>query len=235
CDRAHGRGLRHRRRRPRPPSARRGLAGLPRRPRRRPGGDAPAPCPRTLRDPGGADAPRRRRGRGRPPRRRGRVQGARPGAARGLLPRRRRSRLDEGVAVKVALADYGAGNLRSVCSALERTGASPTITEDPGELARAPLAIVAGVGNTGAAARGLDERGLAAALLERVRSGRPLLGICVGMQLLFGESEEGGAGLAILPGRVARLRAGRVPHMGWNELRLTASSELLAGLDGEDV
>jgi len=137
--------------------------------------------------------------------------------------------------VKVALADYGAGNLRSVCSALERTGASPTITEDPGELARAPLAIVAGVGNTGAAARGLDERGLAAALLERVRSGRPLLGICVGMQLLFGESEEGGAGLAILPGRVARLRAGRVPHMGWNELRLTASSELLAGLDGEHV
>jgi glutamine amidotransferase len=76
---------------------------------------------------------------------------------------------------------------------------------------------------------------LAAALLARARSGRPLLGICVGMQLLFGESEEGGSGLAILPGRVERLRARRVPHMGWNELRVTAPTELLDELDGRDV
>jgi imidazole glycerol-phosphate synthase subunit HisH len=137
--------------------------------------------------------------------------------------------------VRVVLADYGAGNLRSVCSALARAGADPVITEDPAEVERAPLAVIAGVGNTGAAARGLEQRGLAAALLARARSGRPLLGICVGMQLLFGESEEGGAGLAILPGRVERLRARRVPHMGWNELRVTAATELLDGLDGEDV
>jgi glutamine amidotransferase len=62
-----------------------------------------------------------------------------------------------------------------------------------------------------------------------------VLGICVGMQLLFGESDEGGAGLQILPGRVERLQASRVPHMGWNELRVTAPTRLLERLDGEDV
>jgi glutamine amidotransferase len=137
--------------------------------------------------------------------------------------------------VRVALADYGAGNLRSVCSALERAGAEPVVTEDPDELERAPLAVIAGVGNTASAAHGLEERGLAEALLARARSGRPLLGICVGMQLLFGESEEGGSGLAILPGRVERLQAARVPHMGWNELRVTAPTGLLDELDGCDV
>jgi glutamine amidotransferase len=137
--------------------------------------------------------------------------------------------------MRIALADYGAGNLRSVSSALERAGARPSASEDPVEVERAPLTVIAGVGNTGAAARGLEERGLGEALLARVRAGRPVLGICVGMQLLFGESEEGGAGLGILPGRVERLRAARVPHMGWNELCVTAPTRLLDGLDGEDV
>jgi len=137
--------------------------------------------------------------------------------------------------VRIALADYGAGNLRSVCSALERAGAETSVTEDPAVVEDAALAVIAGVGNTGAAARGLEQRGLAQALLARARSGRPVLGICVGMQLLFGESEEGGAGLGILPGRVERLRAARVPHMGWNELRVTAPTRLLDRLDGEDV
>jgi glutamine amidotransferase len=137
--------------------------------------------------------------------------------------------------VKVVLADYGAGNLRSVCSAFARAGARPVVSDDPVEVAAAPLAVIAGVGNTGAAARGLGERGLADALLDRVGHGRPVLGICVGMQLLFGESEEGGAGLSILDGRVERIRARRVPHMGWNELRVTAPTVLLDGLDGEDV
>lgn len=137
--------------------------------------------------------------------------------------------------MRVAVADHGAGNLRSVCSALERAGADPVVTEDPATVERAPLAVIAGVGNTASAARGLEERGLADALLARARSGRPLLGICVGMQLLFGESEEGGAGLAILPGRVERLRAARVPHMGWNELRVTVATALLDELDGRDV
>ena len=137
--------------------------------------------------------------------------------------------------MSVVLADYGAGNLSSVCSAFARAGAEAHVSADPAEVAGAPLAVIAGVGNTGAAAAGLRERGLDEALLARVASGRPVLGICVGMQLLFGESEEGGAGLGILAGRVERLRARRVPHMGWNELRVTAPTALLDGLDGEDV
>jgi glutamine amidotransferase len=152
------------------------------------------------------------------------------GAVR-LGARRRR----DAAGVRVVLADYGAGNLRSLCSALDRAGAEPAVTEDPAEVERAPLAVIAGVGNTGAAARGLEQRGLAEALLARVRAGKPVLGICVGMQLLFGESDEGGAGLQILPGRVERLQASRVPHMGWNELRVTAPTRLLERLDGEDV
>jgi glutamine amidotransferase len=135
--------------------------------------------------------------------------------------------------VKVVLADYGAGNLRSVCAALERAGASPEISTDPAEVREAPLAVIAGVGHLESAARGLAP--LAEALLERAAAGRPLLGICVGMQLLFEESEEGGRGLGLLAGPVRRLRARRVPHMGWNALTLTRPSALLDGLDGADV
>jgi glutamine amidotransferase len=137
--------------------------------------------------------------------------------------------------MKVVLADYGAGNLRSVCAALERAGAEPSISGDAAEVREADLAIVAGVGHSGSAARGLAERGLAEALRERVAAGRPTFGICVGLQILFEESEEGGSGLGLLRGRVARVRAPRVPHMGWNALALTRSSALLDGLDGEDV
>ena len=133
------------------------------------------------------------------------------------------------------LADYGAGNLRSVCSAFSRAGAEPVVSDRQADVEDASLAVVAGVGNTGAAARGLRDRGLADALFARVEAGRPVLGICVGMQLLFGHSEEGGSGLGIFGGRVERLRARRVPHMGWNELRVHGESVLLDGLDGADV
>lgn len=136
--------------------------------------------------------------------------------------------------MRIAVADYGAGNLRSVCAAFERAGAEPLVTTDPGVVYEAPLAVVAGVGHTASAARGLEERGLAEALRDRVAAGRPLLGICVGMQLLFGESEEGGEGLGLLAGPVRQLRARRVPHMGWNELSVSGG-ELLEGLDGTDV
>lgn len=135
--------------------------------------------------------------------------------------------------MKVVLADYGAGNLRSVCSALGRAGAEPAITSDPAELLEAPLAVIAGVGHVESAARGLGP--LADALRERAAAGRPILGICVGLQLFFGESEEGGCGLGLLSGPVRRLRARTVPHMGWNALETTRASELLDGLDGEDV
>jgi imidazole glycerol-phosphate synthase subunit HisH len=137
--------------------------------------------------------------------------------------------------VKVVLADYGAGNLRSVWSALRRAGVEPEVSSDPAAVLDAPLAVVAGVGNAASAARELDARGLGDALRERAALGRPVLGICLGLQLLFDESEEGGRGLGLLLGRVERLRAHRVPHMGWNTLATRGESRLVAGLDGADV
>lgn len=137
--------------------------------------------------------------------------------------------------MRVAIADYGAGNVRSVAAALERAGADPFLTVDPKAVLEAPLALVAGVGHVESAARGLAATGLDDALRERAASGRPVFGICVGMQLLFEESEEGGRGLGLLRGPVRRLRARRVPHMGWNELVVTNGSTLLAGLDGTDA
>jgi glutamine amidotransferase len=91
------------------------------------------------------------------------------------------------------------------------------------------------VGHVESAARGLAANGLDEAIGDRAREGRPVLGICVGMQLLCGESDEGGHGLGLVDARVSRLRADRVPHMGWNTLRSRRSSLLLGGLDGEDV
>lgn len=135
--------------------------------------------------------------------------------------------------MRVVLADYGAGNLRSVSSALARAGAEPVVSTDAAAVREAPLVVIAGVGNAAAAAAGLAL--LDDAIRERVGRGRPLLGICVGLQLLFEESEEGGAGLGLLRGRVRRLRARTVPHMGWNSLLATRPTALLAGLDGEDV
>jgi glutamine amidotransferase len=133
------------------------------------------------------------------------------------------------------LVDYGAGNLRSVTSALARAGVAATVAADRTAVQEAPLAVIAGVGNAESAARRLEADGLADVLRERVAAGRPVLGICLGMQLLFEESDEGGRGLGVLRGPVKRLRAERVPHMGWNTLRVTAPSVLLDGLDGADV
>ena len=137
--------------------------------------------------------------------------------------------------MRVVLADYGAGNLRSLSSALVRAGAEPEVTIDPRVVSEAPLALIAGVGHVASAAAGLRTNGLDEALRERVATGRPVAGVCVGMQLLFGESEEGGHGLGLLEGTVPRLRARRVPHMGWNTLETSRPSQILDGLDGADV
>ena len=135
--------------------------------------------------------------------------------------------------MKVAVADYGAGNLRSVCSALTRAGAQPVVTKDAAEVATASLAVVAGVGHAARAAAGLGP--LADVLRDRVDTGRPVFGICVGLQLLFEQSDEGGEGLGLLAGRVRKLDAPTVPHMGWNELAFARPSRILDGLDGADV
>jgi glutamine amidotransferase len=137
--------------------------------------------------------------------------------------------------VRVVLADYGAGNLRSLSSALARAGVEPVVTVDARLVREAPLALIAGVGHVQSAAAGLARHGLDDALRERVAAGRPVAGICVGLQLLFGASDEGGEGLGLLAGPVRRLRARRVPHMGWNTLACRRASTLLDGLDGADV
>jgi len=135
----------------------------------------------------------------------------------------------------VAIADYGAGNLRSLSSALRRAGVEAVVTTDAGVVREAPLALIAGVGHVESAAAGLARHGLDDALRERVAADRPVAGICVGLQLLFEESEEGGRGLGLLAGPVRRVQAPCVPHMGWNTLETTRPSVLLDGVDGADV
>jgi len=137
--------------------------------------------------------------------------------------------------MRVAIADYGAGNLRSLASALVRAGADPVVTVNPAVVRDAPLALIAGVGHVESAAAGLARHGLDDALRDRAVAGRPVAGICVGLQLLFGPSEEGGTGLELLTGPVRRLRARRVPHIGWNTITPTRASALVDGVAGADV
>ncbi len=138
----------------------------------------------------------------------------------------------------LALIDAGGANLGSVMVALGRIGAAPRLVRDAAELGDPERIILPGVGAAAPSMALLRERGLDVALRA---SEAPLLGVCVGMQLLFESSEEGEvACLGLLPGRVRRLAGGpglRIPHMGWNRLRLhpdAAASPLLAGIDEGD-
>ncbi|MFF2482460.1 imidazole glycerol phosphate synthase subunit HisH [Paenibacillus sp. NPDC058071] len=135
----------------------------------------------------------------------------------------------------IAIIDYGMGNLHSVSKAVERLGFEAVVTADPAEIAAADGAILPGVGAFGDAMVYLRESGLDEVTKAYAASGKPLLGICLGMQLLFGESEEHGRheGLSLLPGKVIRFRGDyKVPHMGWNKLSfLQADSPLFKGLE----
>jgi glutamine amidotransferase len=134
----------------------------------------------------------------------------------------------------IAIIDYGMGNLHSVSKAVERLGYEAVVTSDSGQILRADGAILPGVGAFGDAMDNLKAAGLSETVREYAAAGKPLLGICLGMQLLFTESEEHGAhqGLNLLPGRVVRFQgAYKIPHMGWNKLELKQDSPLFRGLD----
>jgi glutamine amidotransferase len=137
-------------------------------------------------------------------------------------------------APRIGLVDYGMGNRRSVEKALEHTGARPSVTADHGRLRACDGLVLPGVGAFPLAMRNLKQLGLVDVVCESVREGVPLLGICLGMQLLFDSSEEieTTEGLGLIPGHVGLLNTGglRVPHIGWNEVRLERRSPLTAGL-----
>ncbi|SEU22582.1 imidazole glycerol phosphate synthase subunit HisH [Paenibacillus sp. NFR01] len=137
----------------------------------------------------------------------------------------------------VAIVDYGMGNLHSVSKAVERLGYASLVTGDPAEIMAADSVILPGVGAFGDAMEHLRDTGLDAVVKEAAAAGLPVLGICLGMQLLFSGSEEHGQheGLSLLPGSVVRFapREGyKVPHMGWNRLEfLQPRNPLLEGLE----
>ncbi len=156
----------------------------------------------------------------------------------------------------IAIIDYGMANLRSVEKALARVGGSPVITGDPEVIARAERVVLPGVGAFCACMSNLNSRGLNQAVLQAIQSGKPFLGICVGLQMLFDTSSEMGIsnGLGLLPGRVVRFFEEpsptqaepsdapgsrtpepdwelKVPHIGWNVLDVKKDSQILCGLE----
>jgi glutamine amidotransferase len=134
--------------------------------------------------------------------------------------------------VTIAVLDYGMGNLRSVSRALAHVGADPDVTADPRELARADAVVIPGVGRFGACMRNIEPA--ARAVREAAREGRPVFGVCLGLQVLFeGSEEDDEPGLGFLPGQARRLPAAadiKVPHMGWNEVRWTARHPFVDGI-----
>lgn len=140
-------------------------------------------------------------------------------------------------ALKVAVVDYDAGNTLSVTRALEKVGASVDLTPDPEKVLAADAVVLPGVGAFGDCMEKLRERGLDEACREVFRSGKPFLGVCVALQIVFDSSTEtpGVAGLGLMPGGVTRFesRELKVPHIGWNEMALVREHPILTGLDGE--
>lgn len=133
----------------------------------------------------------------------------------------------------VAVLDYGVGNLHSAAKALDRAGAEVRVVPTVAAAAGAAGLVVPGVGAYGACLRGLASAGGAAAVAGWLAGGRPLLGICVGMQLLFEASEEGpvGDGVGVVPGKIRHLTGQvKIPHIGWDEVTVRPGGRLLAGL-----
>jgi len=133
----------------------------------------------------------------------------------------------------IAIIDYGRGNLRSVQKGLEKSGYQAVITGDPKVMNEAGGIILPGVGAFADAMNQLRELKLVEPILDSIQSGKPFLGICLGMQVLFEQGEEHGIhrGLGVFPGRVVKFPPGpKVPHMGWNQLHIKQASPLLDGV-----
>jgi len=141
----------------------------------------------------------------------------------------------------IAIVDYGMGNLRSVQKGFEKVGFDAVVTSDPRVVLEAEKIVLPGVGAFRDCMHNLEQGGFVEPILKVINEGRPFLGICLGLQLLFVESEEFGLhkGLGVIPGRVVRFPEGMedhgerlpVPHMGWNQISFRNRSPLFAGID----
>ena len=139
----------------------------------------------------------------------------------------------------IAIIDYGAGNIQSVYKALKFIGADCKVTSDKDESLNADGAILPGVGSFGDAMDTMTKRGIKDTIIEYTKSGKPFLGICLGLQLLFPESEEtpGVKGLDIFKGTITKIpnqnRTLKIPHMGWNNISIKQKNGIFKGIEGE--
>lgn len=137
----------------------------------------------------------------------------------------------------IAIIDYGAGNIQSVCKALRHIGCETAVTKERKEILSADGAILPGVGAFGDTMDTMNTHGLKEVAVEYINSGKPFLGICLGLQLLFGTSEEspGAEGLNLLKGDIKRIPSGggtlKIPHMGWNSLHIRKKNGLFRGIE----
>ncbi len=136
----------------------------------------------------------------------------------------------------IAIVDYGAGNLRSVTNAIAKLGYQPNITSSPRHLDNALAVILPGVGAAADTMASLDRLGLVNPIRRLISGGRPFFGVCIGLQILFSGTEEGGwhECLGIIPGRVKKLPPGpKIPHMGWNQVKQRLAHPVFAGIPDE--
>ena len=141
--------------------------------------------------------------------------------------------------IMIAIIDYGAGNIKSVYKALKFIGADCKVTSDKDEILNADGAILPGVGSFGDAMDTMTKRGIKDTIIEYTKSGKPFLGICLGLQLLFPESEEtpGVKGLDIFKGTITKIpnqnRTLKIPHMGWNNISIKQKNGIFKDIEGE--
>ena len=135
--------------------------------------------------------------------------------------------------ISVVIVDYGAGNLRSVVNALRILDCTPLLSSSPEDISRADAVVLPGVGAAGAAMKELGLKGLIEPIKRHVSSGKPLLGVCLGLQLLLTDTEEGGLApcMGLLPGRVKKLSGSvKIPHMGWNQVKQVRPHRIFSGV-----